>query len=106
MNYEANCMEDRTMCKLLRFSVLICCVAGLFPSVANAVDIEQVKIKFAEPPVEKLEIAKQENNAVEIREFLLRPLGKSDHSVPQDIGRGVEHLGREIGKRGQRIFGW
>jgi hypothetical protein len=34
------------------------------------------------------------------------PLGKSPHSVPQDIGRGAEHLGQEIGKVGQRIFGW
>jgi hypothetical protein len=41
-----------------------------------------------------------------IREFIQYPLGKSPHSVPQDIGRGAEHLGHEIGKLGQRIFGW
>jgi hypothetical protein len=41
-----------------------------------------------------------------IREFLQYPLGKSPHSVPQDIGRGVEHVGQEIGKLGRRIFGW
>jgi hypothetical protein len=41
-----------------------------------------------------------------IREFLQYPLGKSPHSVPQDIGRGVEHLGQEISKGGRRIFGW
>jgi len=41
-----------------------------------------------------------------IREFFQYPLGKSPHSVPQDIGHGAEHLGQEIGKLGQRIFGW
>lgn len=41
-----------------------------------------------------------------IREFFEYPLGKSPHSVPQDIGRGAEHLGQEIGKVGRRIFGW
>jgi hypothetical protein len=41
-----------------------------------------------------------------IREFIQYPLGKSLHSVPQDIGRGAEHLGHEIGKLGQRILGW
>src|SRR3954470_10030001 len=40
-----------------------------------------------------------------IREFLEYPLGKSPHSVPQDIGRGIEHVGQEIGKVGRRIFG-
>jgi hypothetical protein len=34
-----------------------------------------------------------------VREFFEYPLGKSPHSVPQDIGRGAEHLG-------QRVFGW
>lgn len=41
-----------------------------------------------------------------IREFIEYPMGKSPHSVPQDIGRGAEHLGQEVGKLGQRIFGW
>jgi hypothetical protein len=34
------------------------------------------------------------------------PLGKSPHSVPQDIGRGVEHFGQEVGKAARKIFGW
>jgi hypothetical protein len=41
-----------------------------------------------------------------IREFVEYPLGKSPHSVPQDIGRGVEHVGQELGKIGRRIFKW
>ena len=34
----------------------------------------------------------------ELEHFLKYPFGQSDHSVPKDIGRGIEHLGREIGK--------
>jgi hypothetical protein len=41
-----------------------------------------------------------------VQEFIEYPLGKSPHSVPQDVGRGAEHLTQEIGKGVAKIFGW
>jgi hypothetical protein len=42
----------------------------------------------------------------ELKHFLKYPLGQSDHSVPKDIGHGVEHVGQEAGKALKKIFHW